>query len=462
MVKFRIEKDSLGEIKVEGSKLWGAQTQRSIKNFKIGVGKFHFHQIFIESLALQKKSCAKANFEFKLLSKKHMEVISKVCDLIINQKLNDHFPLVIWQTGSGTQINMNMNEVIANKSNILLGKKLPSNSPLHPNDHINRSQSSNDTIPTAMHISTVLAIHRELLPAIVQIKKTLKTKIKEFRGIIKIGRTHTQDATPIKLSNEFLAYYDQINYAESVIKKSLDKLYNLAQGGTAVGSGVNAPKGFDKKFIYNLNKLTKLPFKSSSNKHESLASHDVFIEVMSGIEILASSLFKITNDIRVLASGPRSGIAELILPANEPGSSIMPGKINPTQCEALSMVCAHTLGLKNSITFACTQGHFQLNVYNPIIIHNTLDAINLISDGIISFDKNCLKGIRANKERIKELLNNSLMLITPLTKIIGYDLASKVALYAYNKNISLKESCLELTDLTEIEFDKYTNPKKMV
>ena len=462
MVKFRIEKDSLGEIKVEGSKLWGAQTQRSIKNFKIGVGKFHFHQIFIESLALQKKSCAKANFEFKLLSKKHMEVISKVCDLIINQKLNDHFPLVIWQTGSGTQINMNMNEVIANKSNILLGKKLPSNSPLHPNDHINRSQSSNDTIPTAMHISTVLAIHRELLPAIVQIKKTLKTKIKEFRGIIKIGRTHTQDATPIKLSNEFLAYYDQINYAESVIKKSLDKLYNLAQGGTAVGSGVNAPKGFDKKFIYNLNKLTKLPFKSSSNKHESLASHDVFIEVMSGIEILASSLFKITNDIRVLASGPRSGIAELILPANEPGSSIMPGKINPTQCEALSMVCSHTLGLKNSITFACTQGHFQLNVYNPIIIHNTLDAINLISDGIISFDKNCLKGIRANKERIKELLNNSLMLITPLTKIIGYDLASKVALYAYNKNISLKESCLELTDLTEIEFDKYTNPKKMV
>tara|TARA_Y100000996_G_C22535747_1_gene648212 strand:- start:427 stop:1815 length:1389 start_codon:yes stop_codon:yes gene_type:complete len=462
MVKFRIEKDSLGEIKVDSSKLWGAQTQRSIENFKIGVGKFHFHQIFIESLALQKKSCARANFEFKLLPKKHMEVISKVCDLIINQKLNDQFPLVVWQTGSGTQINMNMNEVIANKSNMLLGKKLPSNSPLHPNDHINKSQSSNDTIPTAMHISTVLAIHRELLPAIAKIKKTLNKKINEFKGIIKIGRTHTQDATPIKLSNEFLAYHDQISYAEIVIKKSLDKLYYLAQGGTAVGSGVNSPKGFDKKFINNLKKFTRLPFKSSSNKYEALASHDVFIEVMSGIEILTSSLFKMVNDIRVLASGPRSGIAELILPANEPGSSIMPGKINPTQCEALSMVCAHTLGLKNSITFACTQGHFQLNVYNPIIIHNTLDAINLISEGIVSFEKNCLKGIKVNKSRIKEMLNNSLMLITPLTKIIGYDLASKVAINAYNKNISLKASCLELTDLNESEFEKHTNPKKMV
>tara|TARA_Y100001935_G_C17279868_1_gene496844 strand:+ start:214 stop:1602 length:1389 start_codon:yes stop_codon:yes gene_type:complete len=462
MVKFRIEKDSLGEVKVESSKLWGAQTQRSIENFKIGVGKYHFHEIFIESLALQKKSCACANYEFKLLSKKHMEVISKVCDLIIKQKLNDQFPLVVWQTGSGTQINMNINEVIANKSNMLLGKKLPTNSPLHPNDHINKSQSSNDTIPTAMHISTVLAIHRVLIPAITQIKKTLKKKTNEFEKIIKIGRTHTQDATPIKLSNEFLAYHEQINYAESVIKKSLDKLFYLAQGGTAVGSGINSPKGFDKKFIDYLKKFTKLPFKSSPNKYEALASHDVFIETMSGIEILTSALFKMANDIRVLSSGPRSGISELILPANEPGSSIMPGKINPTQCEALSMVCAHTLGLKNSITFACTQGHFQLNVYNPIIIHNTLDAINLISDAMVSFDKNCLRGIKANISKIKELLNNSLMLITPLTKIIGYDLASKIALNAYNKNISLKKSCLELTNLTEKEFDNYTNPKKMV
>jgi len=294
------------------------------------------------------------------------------------------------------------------------------------------------------------------------IKKSLKKKVKEFDKVIKIGRTHTQDATPIKLSNEFLAFHDQINYAEKKIVQSLDKLFQLAQGGTAVGSGVNAPKDFSKKFINHLQKITKLPFKSALNKYEALASHDVFIEVMSAMEILTSSLFKMANDIRVLSSGPRSGIAELILPANEPGSSIMPGKINPTQCEALSMVCAHIIGLKSSVTFACTQGHFQLNVYNPVIIHNTLDAIQLLSEAIKSFDKNCLIGIKANLKRIKELLNNSLMLVTPLTKIIGYDLASKVALNAYNKNISLKESCLELTSLSEGDFDKYTNPKNMV
>ena len=462
MVKFRIEKDSLGEVKVDDSKLWGAQTQRSIQNFEIGIGKFHFQDIFIEALALQKKSCAKANLDFKLLSKKHVHIIVKVCDMIIKGELKSQFPLVVWQTGSGTQVNMNLNEVIANKSNLLLGSKLPSNKPLHPNDDINKSQSSNDTIPTAMHIATVLAIHRLLLPSIKKIKNTLKKKSSQFKGIIKIGRTHTQDATPIKLSNEFLAFHDQIEYAESVIKKSLNKLYQLAQGGTAVGSGVNAPKGFAQKFIKHLSKDTKLPFISAKNKYEALASHDVFIEVMAGIEILTSSLFKMANDIRVLASGPRSGIAELILPANEPGSSIMPGKINPTQCEALSMVCAHVIGLRNSVSFACTQGHFQLNVYNPIIIHNTLDAISLISEGMNSFDKNCLIGIKANTHRIKELLDNSLMLVTPLTKIIGYDLASKVALNAYNKNISLKESCMELTKLSEGEFDKYTNPKNMV
>ncbi len=462
MVKFRIEKDSLGEIKVESTKLWGAQTQRSIENFQIGIGKFHFQNIFIEALALQKKSCAFANAELKLLPKNHTKIIGKVCDLIISGKLNDHFPLVVWQTGSGTQINMNLNEVIANKSNQLLGRKLPTNNPLHPNDHINRSQSSNDSIPTAMHIATVLSINKILLPEIAFFKKSLKKKISEFKGIIKIGRTHTQDATPIKISNEFLAFYDQISYAENAIKKSLDKLYELAQGGTAVGSGVNAPKNFSKIFIKYLKKETRLPFKSAPNKYESLASHDVFIEVMSGIEILTSALFKMANDIRVLASGPRSGISEIILPANEPGSSIMPGKINPTQCEALSMVCAHVIGLRNSITFACTQGHFQLNVYNPLIVHNALDAISLISEAMASFNKNCLKGLKVNKKRVNELLNRSLMLVTPLTKVIGYDLASKVALNAYNKNISLKESCMELTDLSEEEFNKYTDPKKMV
>ena len=462
MVKFRIEKDSLGEIKVESTKLWGAQTQRSIENFQIGIGKFHFQNIFIEALALQKKSCAFANAELKLLPKNHTKIIGKVCDLIISGKLNDHFPLVVWQTGSGTQINMNLNEVIANKSNQLLGRKLPTNTPLHPNDHINMSQSSNDSIPTAMHIATVLSIKKILIPEIAFFKKSLKKKISEFTGIIKIGRTHTQDATPIKISNEFLTFYDQISYAENVIKKSLNKLYELAQGGTAVGSGVNAPKSFSKIFIKYLKKETGLPFKSAPNKYESLASHDVFIEVMSGVEILTSTLFKMANDIRVLASGPRSGISELILPANEPGSSIMPGKINPTQCEALSMVCTHVIGLRNSITFACSQGHFQLNVYNPLIIHNTLDAISLISEAMASFNKNCLKGLKVNKKRVTELLNRSLMLVTPLTKVIGYDLASKVALNAYNKNISLKESCMELTDLSEEEFNKYTNPRKMV
>ena len=280
MVKFRIEKDSLGEIKVESTKLWGAQTQRSIENFQIGIGKFHFQNIFIEALALQKKSCAFANAELKLLPKNHTKIIGKVCDLIISGKLNDHFPLVVWQTGSGTQINMNLNEVIANKSNQLLGRKLPTNTPLHPNDHINRSQSSNDSIPTAMHIATVLSIKKNLLPEIAFFKKSLKKKISEFTGIIKIGRTHTQDATPIKISNEFLAFYDQISYAENVIKKSLDKLYELAQGGTAVGSGVNAPKNFSKIFIKYLKKETGLPFKSAPNKYESLASHDVFLSLI--------------------------------------------------------------------------------------------------------------------------------------------------------------------------------------
>jgi|TARA_B110000114_G_scaffold185648_1_gene233751 fumarate hydratase class II len=462
MVKFRIEKDSLGDIKVPSNKLWGAQTQRSVENFKIGVGKFHFQQTFIKALAFQKKAAALTNHQLKNLSHKNVSVIVKVCDDIIEGEMNEHFPLVIWQTGSGTQINMNFNEVIANKSNLILGAKLPSNTPLHPNDDINKSQSSNDTIPTAMHIATLIALQKTLLPEISLIKLSVKNKIREFKGIIKVGRTHTQDATPLNLSDEFSAYLAQLNYAEKTIKKSFSKLLEIAQGGTAVGSGINAHKNYGKLFANNLKKLTKMPFKTAPNKFESLASHDVFIEVMSGLEILTSTLFKMANDLRVLASGPRSGIAELILPANEPGSSIMPGKINPTQCEALSMVCAHVIGLKSSVLFACTQGHFQLNVYNPVIIHNTLDAINLLSDGIRSFTINCLDGVKANKKRINELLNNSLMLITPLTKIIGYDLSSKVALNAHKKEITLKESCLDLTDLTSKEFDILTDPKKMV
>lgn len=462
MVKFRTEKDSLGEVKVPSNKLWGAQTQRSIQNFKIGVGKYHFQQNFIKALALQKKAASLTNKQLGLLNSKNTAVIGRVCDDIISGKMNDHFPLVIWQTGSGTQINMNFNEVIANKSNLLLGSNLPSSKSLHPNDDVNKSQSSNDTIPTAMHIATLIALKETLLPQINLIKSSVKNKIKEFKGIIKIGRTHTQDATPLRLSDEFSAYLAQLDYAEKTIRKSFPKLLEVAQGGTAVGSGVNAHKNFGKFFASNLKKITKMPFKTAPNKFESLSSHDVFIEVMSGLEILNSTLFKMANDLRVLSSGPRSGIGELILPANEPGSSIMPGKINPTQCESLSMICAHIIGLKTSIVFACSQGHFQLNVYNPIIIHNTLDAINLLSDGIRSFTLNCLNGVKADKKRIKELLNNSLMLVTPLTKIIGYDLSSKVAINAHKKGISLKKSCLELTSLSSNDFDNLTDPKKMV
>ena len=462
MVKFRIEKDSLGDIKVESTKLWGAQTQRSIENFQIGIGKFHFQNIFIEALALQKKSCAFANAEFKLLPKNHTKIIGKVCDLIISGKLNDHFPLVVWQTGSGTQINMNINEVIANKSNQLLGRKLPTNTPLHPNDHINRSQSSNDSIPTAMHIATVLSIKKILLSEIAFFKKSLKKKIFEFKGIIKIGRTHTQDATPIKISNEFLAFYDQISYAENVIKKSLDKLYELAQGGTAVGSGVNAPKNFSKVFIKYLRKETKLPFKSAPNKYESLASHDVFIEVMSDVEILTSALFKMANDIRVLASGPRSGISEIILPANEPGSSIMPGKINPTQCEALTMIAVQVMGNDAAIGFAGASGNFQLNVYNPVLIYNLLQSIRLLADGADSFNDNCVAGIDVNPLNIEKNLQESLMLVTALNTHIGYDNAAKIAKKAHKENTTLKQAALDLELLTAEQFDKWVDPKSMI
>src|SRR6056300_139166 len=461
MVKFRLEKDSLGEVKVESNKLWGAQTQRSIQNFQIGVGKFHFQTVFIEALALQKKACALANYDCKLLSKKNLETISKVCDLIIDQKLTDHFPLVVWQTGSGTQINMNLNEVIANKSNLLLGSKLPSNKPLHPNDDINKSQSSNDTIPTAMHIATVLLIKRELLPAISNIKKSLKKKVKEFDKVIKIGRTHTQDATPIKLSNEFLAFHDQIDYAKKKIVQSLNKLFQLAQGGTAVGSGVNAPKDFSKYFINYLKKITKLPFKSALNKYEALASHDVFIEVMSAMEILTSSLFKMANDIRVLSSGPRSGIAELILPANEPGSSIMPGKINPTQCEAISMVCAQIIGNDMAVSFAGANGHFELNVFKPLFAYNIIESSKILGDACLSFTKNCIEGLKPNKKKIEKFLNDSLMLVTALNSRIGYYKAAEIANKAYKEDITLKEAALKLAFLTEEEFDSYVNPSRM-
>ena len=458
--KFRIEKDSIGNKKIENSFLWGAQTQRSLENFEIGSEKIP-NEIIV-AIGYQKKAAALTNIQLGKLDSKIGKAIIAACDQIINSNLNNQFPLSVWQTGSGTQTNMNANEVISNYAIKKLKGKIGSKIPVHPNDHVNLSQSSNDTFPTVMHIASNQIIEKKLINSLKKIKKTLSDKTKIYKNIIKIGRTHTQDATPITLGQVFSGYLEQIKNNEKRILEAKKELQFIVQGGTAVGTGINSPKNFDKHFCKNLSKITKSKYQPASNKFEGIAAHDSLVNLSSALNSLATSLFKISNDLRFLASGPRAGIGEITLPANEPGSSIMPGKINPTQCEALSMVCAHVIGLRSSVSFACTQGHFQLNVYNPVIIHNTLDAIQLLSDAIKSFDKNCLIGIKANLKRIKELLNNSLMLVTPLTKIIGYDLASKVALNAYNKNISLKESCLELTSLSEAEFDKYTNPKNMV
>ena len=458
--KFRIEKDSIGNKKIENSCLWGAQTQRSLENFDIGREKIP-NEIIV-AIGYQKKAAALTNIQLGKLDSKIGKAIIAACDQIINSNLNNQFPLSVWQTGSGTQTNMNANEVISNYAIKKLKGKIGSKIPVHPNDHVNLSQSSNDTFPTVMHIASNQIIEKKLINSIKNIKKILSDKTKIYKDIIKVGRTHTQDATPITLGQVFSGYLEQIKNNEKRILEAKKELQFIVQGGTAVGTGINSPKNFDKHFCKNLSKITKSKYQPASNKFAGIAAHDSLVNLSSALNSLATSLFKISNDLRFLASGPRAGIGEITLPANEPGSSIMPGKINPTQCEALSMVCAHVIGLRSSVSFACTQGHFQLNVYNPVIIHNTLDAIQLLSDAIKSFDKNCLIGIKANLKRIKDFLNNSLMLVTPLTKIIGYDLASKVALNAYNKNISLKESCLEITSLSEGEFDKYTNPKNMV
>ena len=458
--KKRIEFDSLGSKKIEKNRLWGAQTQRSLENFKIGNEKIPSELII--ALGQQKKAAAEANIELGVIDKKMGTLISKACDDIINLKLIEEFPLSVWQTGSGTQTNMNANEVISNYIIKKLNGKIGSKKPIHPNDHVNLSQSSNDTFPTIMHVAINELSIKYLIPTLKDLIKEFEKKKKIFQNIIKIGRTHTQDATPITLGDEFSAFCTQLKACLKRIEISKSELRYLAQGGTAVGSGINAPKKFDKVFCKYLNKLTKDNYKPSQNKFESLASHDPLINFSNSLKTLSLSLLKIINDIRFLASGPRSGLGELILPANEPGSSIMPGKINPTQIEALSMVCVQVIGNSITVDIAGSNGHFQLNAYKPVIAFNIIQSVNLINDGIKSFNKNCLKGLKANKIMIDNHLNNSLMLVTALNKSIGYDNAAKIAKKAFDENLTLKEAALKLKLISEEEFDKIVDPKKMI
>ena len=458
--KKRIEFDSLGSKKIDKNKLWGAQTQRSLENFKIGSEKMPVELII--ALGQQKKAAAEANIELGVLNKKLGSLIISACNDIINLKLIEEFPLVVWQTGSGTQTNMNANEVISNYIIKKLRGKIGSKEPIHPNDHVNLSQSSNDTFPTIMHVAINELLIKKLIPNLKNLIKEFQKKKKVFQKIIKIGRTHIQDATPLTLGDEFSAFHTQLQSCLSRIEVSQLELKYLAQGGTAVGSGINAPNKFDKVFCKYLNKLTKDNYKPSQNKFEALSSHDSLVNFSNSLKTLSISLLKIINDIRFLASGPRSGLGELIIPTNEPGSSIMPGKVNPTQIEALSMVCVQVIGNNTTVDLAGSNGHFQLNTYKPVIAFNIIQSINLLSDGIKSFNNNCLKGLKANKEIIDNHLNNSLMLVTALNKNIGYDNAAKIAKKAFDENLTLKEAALKLKLISEKDFDKIVDPKKMI
>ena len=458
--KKRTESDSLGIKKIDSKRMWGAQTQRSLENFKISNDKMP--KEIIIALGMQKKAAALANQKLGLLNKNLSNAIIKACDQVINLNLLDEFPLSVWQTGSGTQTNMNANEVISNYAIKILKGKIGSKSPIHPNDHVNLSQSSNDTFPTIMHIAANELTDTKLIPAIKNLIKEFEIKTKSYSKIIKIGRTHTQDATPLTMGDEFSGYLHQIqnNYKRIVLAKR--ELNYLAQGGTAVGSGINAPKNFDKIFCKYLNKMTKNKYKPAVNKFEVIANHDSLVNFSNSINTLAISLFKILNDIRFLSSGPRSGLGEINIPANEPGSSIMPGKVNPTQIEALSMVCCQIMGNNLAVTQGGAQGHFELNAFKPLIIFNVINSINLMADGINSFNKNCLKDLSINKENIKKHLNNSLMLVTALNKYIGYDNAAIIAKKAFDENITLKEAAIRLKLVTSEEFDSIVDPKNMI
>jgi fumarate hydratase class II len=455
----RTETDSFGPIEVPSDRYWGAQTQRSRQNFRIG--KDRMPTAIVHALGIVKLASAETNRELGLIDARRAGAIVRAAREVIEGRLDDHFPLVVWQTGSGTQTNMNLNEVIANRANELLGGGLGAKEPVHPNDHVNMSQSSNDSFPTAMHIAAARNITADLIPALDELRRALRQKEKAFSRIVKIGRTHTQDATPLTLGQEFSGYAAQVENGLTRLRVAVKELYPLAQGGTAVGTGLNSKPKFAKSFARHVAKITKLPFTSAPNKFEALASNDAYVSVHGAINAVATGLFKIANDIRLLGSGPRSGLGELILPENEPGSSIMPGKVNPTQCEAMTMVCCQVFGNHTAITIGGSQGHFELNVYKPLLAYCMIHSIQLLADASRSFTENCVEGIRADEKRIRDLMQRSLMLVTALAPKIGYDNAAKVAKEAHARGTTLKEEALRLGFVTAAEFDRLVQPSKM-
>ena len=460
MADTRTETDSFGPLEVPSEKYWGAQTQRSIMNFPIGWEKQPV--AVVRALGVIKKACAMANKAQGTLDAKLADAIIEAAGEVIDGKLDDNFPLVVWQTGSGTQSNMNANEVIANRAIEILGGTMGSKDPVHPNDHCNMGQSSNDTFPTAMHISAATTAHNVLLPGLAKLQVALEQKVVQFDGIIKIGRTHTQDATPLTLSQEFSGYAHQVAMGIERVRGALTRIYELAQGGTAVGTGLNTRKGWDETVAANMAEITGLPFVTAPNKFEALAAHDAMVEISGALKTVAASLFKIANDIRFLGSGPRCGLGELILPENEPGSSIMPGKVNPTQCEALTQVCAHVMGNDAAVGFAGSQGHFELNVYKPMMAYNVLQSMQLLGDAASAFTDNLIDGLDANRERIEKLMRESLMLVTALAPEIGYDNATKVAKTAHKNGTTLKEEAIALGFVDEETFDRVVRPEQMI
>jgi fumarate hydratase class II len=460
MTKTRTETDSFGPIEVQADRYWGAQTQRSLQNFRIGGDRMPDE--LIRAFAIVKQAAAQTNMELGSLDRKRGKAIVAAAQEVMDGKLDEHFPLVVWQTGSGTQTNMNLNEVIGNRANEMLGAPLGAKSPVHPNDHVNMSQSSNDSFPTAMHIAAVMEIESDLIPALTHMHAALRDKEKAFAKIVKIGRTHTQDATPLTLGQEFSGYAAQVKSGIARVKMALKELHPLAQGGTAVGTGLNAKPQFARAFAARVAKITGLPFVSAQNKFEALAAHDAYVFVHGALDSVATGLFKIANDIRLLGSGPRSGLGELILPENEPGSSIMPGKVNPTQAEALTMVCCQVFGNHTTITVAASQGHFELNVFKPVIVFAMLQSIRLLADAARSFTDNCIVGLRANEARIRELTERSLMLVTALTPMIGYDKAAEIAKKAHRNGTTLREEAVKGGFVSAAEFDRLVRPEKMI
>jgi fumarate hydratase class II len=458
-MKYRTEFDSIGKIRVDGDKYWGASTERSKKYFNIG--DFLVRPIVIHSIAIIKKAAAIVNAKNKDLDQRISKYIIKASEEVIKGKLDNHFPLKVWQTGSGTQTNMNVNEVIANRAIEMMGGKMGTKKPVHPNDHVNKSQSTNDVFPSAMHIAIVIKAKQKLLPSLKLLEKELGKKVNQFKKIVKLGRTHLQDATPLTLGQEFSGYQFQLKESIKRIEKALEEIFYLAQGGTAVGTGLNTRKNFDKQIVKEISKITKLPFKVSPNKFAALATHDPIVHFSGAMNTAAVCLMKIANDIRFLGSGPRAGYGELILPSNEPGSSIMPGKVNPTQSEAVTMVCVKVIGNHNGITMAGSHGHFELNVFKPLIAHNILQSIKIMADSSKTFAEYCVRGIKADTKRIKYLLDNSLMLVTALAPKIGYDNAAKIAKTAHKNGTTLKEEVIKSGVLNEKEYDKIMNPMLM-